>query len=108
MALLICALTVPGFGDMGSGKAQSCSDIRQFYNGNGFSLKGVPQSEISGRLVYLCHCNDEFTLFVYEIYESCNAPDHLSISIYGLLKYLSEKNDVPITEPQTSLPLKID
>ncbi|XP_052319559.1 glypican-1-like [Oncorhynchus keta] len=54
MALLICALAVPGFGDMGSGKAQSCSDIRQFYNGKGFSLNGVPQSEISGEHLRIC------------------------------------------------------
>ncbi|XP_055723061.1 glypican-1-like [Salvelinus fontinalis] len=53
-ALVLCALTVPGFGDTGSGKAQSCSDIRQFYNGNGFSLKGVPQSEISGEHLRIC------------------------------------------------------
>uniref|UniRef100_A0A8C7VDR5 Glypican-1 n=1 Tax=Oncorhynchus mykiss TaxID=8022 RepID=A0A8C7VDR5_ONCMY len=54
IALVLCALTVPGFGDTGSGKAQSCSDIRQFYNGNGFSLKGVPQSEISGEHLRIC------------------------------------------------------
>ena len=27
---------------------RSCADLRQFYTGKGFTLAGVPQSEISG------------------------------------------------------------
>ncbi|KAJ8011819.1 hypothetical protein DPEC_G00062220 [Dallia pectoralis] len=54
LAMVLCALTVPGFGDTGSGKAQSCSDIRQFYSGKGFSLNGVPQSEMSGEHLRIC------------------------------------------------------
>lgn len=49
-ALALCSLTAPACGDKGAGKARSCSDIRQFYSGKGFSLDGVPQSEISGKL----------------------------------------------------------
>lgn len=47
--LVICSLTVPAFGDKGTSKARSCSDIRLFYSGKGFALDGVPQSEISGK-----------------------------------------------------------
>lgn len=47
--LVICSLTAPAFGDKGTSKARSCSDIRLFYSGKSFSLDGVPQSEISGK-----------------------------------------------------------
>lgn len=53
-ALAVCSLTAPAFGDKGTSKARSCSDIRQFYNGKGFSLDGVPQSEISGEHLRIC------------------------------------------------------
>lgn len=47
--LVICSLTAPAFGDKGTSKARSCSDIKLFYSGKGFALDGVPQSEISGK-----------------------------------------------------------
>ncbi|KAM7379286.1 hypothetical protein PAMP_004851 [Pampus punctatissimus] len=47
-ALALCSLMATAYGDKGTSKARSCSDIRQFYSGKGFSLDGVPQSEISG------------------------------------------------------------
>lgn len=50
-ALALCSLTAPAYGDKGTSKARSCSDIRQFYGVKGFSLEGVPQSEISGKLL---------------------------------------------------------
>lgn len=53
-ALAVCSLTAPAFGDKGTSKARSCSDIRQFYSGKGFSLDGVPQSEISGEHLRIC------------------------------------------------------
>uniref|UniRef100_A0A8C4DHS0 Glypican-1 n=1 Tax=Dicentrarchus labrax TaxID=13489 RepID=A0A8C4DHS0_DICLA len=53
-ALAVCSLTAPAYGDKGTSKARSCSDIRQFYSGKGFSLDGVPQSEISGEHLRIC------------------------------------------------------
>uniref|UniRef100_A0A665TFP8 Glypican-1 n=1 Tax=Echeneis naucrates TaxID=173247 RepID=A0A665TFP8_ECHNA len=53
-ALALCSLTAPAFGDKGTSKARSCSDIRQFYSGKRFSLDGVPQSEISGEHLRIC------------------------------------------------------
>ncbi|XP_034038262.1 glypican-1b [Thalassophryne amazonica] len=53
-ALALCSLTAPTHGDKGTSKARSCSDIRQFYFGKGFSLDGVPQSEISGEHLRIC------------------------------------------------------
>ncbi|KAM6989671.1 glypican-1b [Tautogolabrus adspersus] len=50
----VCSLTVPAYGDKGTSKARSCSDIRQFYSGKGFVLDGVPQSEISGEHLRIC------------------------------------------------------
>nr|XP_020504993.1 glypican-1-like [Labrus bergylta]XP_020504994.1 glypican-1-like [Labrus bergylta] len=50
----LCSLTVPAYGDKGTSKARSCSDIRQFYSGKGFVLDGVPQSEISGEHLRIC------------------------------------------------------
>lgn len=47
--LVICSLTAPAFGDKGTSKARSCSDIRLFYSGKGFAPDGVPPSEISGK-----------------------------------------------------------
>ncbi|KAM9844704.1 glypican-1b isoform 1-T2 [Aulostomus maculatus] len=53
-ALALCCLTVSAHGDKGTSKARSCSDIRQFYSRKGFSLDGVPQSEISGEHLRIC------------------------------------------------------
>ncbi|XP_008282640.1 glypican-1b [Stegastes partitus] len=53
-ALALCSLTAPTYGDKGTSKARSCSDIRQFYGGKGFALDGVPQSEISGEHLRIC------------------------------------------------------
>ncbi|XP_028283330.1 glypican-1b [Parambassis ranga] len=53
-ALALCSLTAPAYGDKGTSKARSCSDIRQFYGVKGFSLEGVPQSEISGEHLRIC------------------------------------------------------
>ncbi|CAJ1072162.1 glypican-1b [Xyrichtys novacula] len=50
----VCSLTAPAYGDKGTSKARSCSDIRQFYTGKGFPLEGVPQSEISGEHLRIC------------------------------------------------------
>lgn len=53
-ALALCSLTAPAYGDKGTSKARSCSDIRQFYGGKGFTLDVVPQSEISGEHLRIC------------------------------------------------------
>uniref|UniRef100_A0A3P8SKB8 Glypican-1 n=1 Tax=Amphiprion percula TaxID=161767 RepID=A0A3P8SKB8_AMPPE len=53
-ALALSSLTAPTYGDKGTSKARSCSDIRQFYGGKGFSLDVVPQSEISGEHLRIC------------------------------------------------------
>ncbi|XP_076600891.1 glypican-1b [Chaetodon auriga] len=53
-ALVVCSLTAPAYGDKGTSKARSCSDIRVFYSGKGFSLDVVPQSEISGEHLRIC------------------------------------------------------
>ncbi|XP_047445101.1 glypican-1b [Mugil cephalus] len=53
-ALALCSLTAPASGDKGTGKARSCSDIRQFYSDKGYPLDGVPQSEISGEHLRIC------------------------------------------------------
>ncbi|XP_054614598.1 glypican-1b [Dunckerocampus dactyliophorus] len=52
--LVLCSLTTTACGDKGTGKARSCSDIRHFYSGKGFSLDGIPQSEISGEHLHIC------------------------------------------------------
>ncbi|MGH0132888.1 UNVERIFIED_CONTAM: hypothetical protein FKN15_012469 [Acipenser sinensis] len=40
-------LTASALGENSSSKARSCSDVRQVYSAKGFSLTGVPQTEIS-------------------------------------------------------------
>ncbi|XP_030228697.1 glypican-1 [Gadus morhua] len=49
---------VPGSGAANStslnGKARSCSDLRQFYTGKGFTLNGVPREEMSGEHLRMC------------------------------------------------------
>ncbi|XP_028824964.1 glypican-1 [Denticeps clupeoides] len=52
--LLLSAVAVPSFADNAASKARSCSDVRQFYSGKGFTLHGVPQSEISGEHLRVC------------------------------------------------------
>lgn len=47
LLLLLPCLAVPVMSTDG-GKARSCAEVRQFYSGKGFTLQGVPQSEISG------------------------------------------------------------
>ncbi|XP_061095854.1 glypican-1 [Conger conger] len=54
LAFLFCFLAIPVFGDNTSSKPRSCSDVRQFYSGKGFSLSGVPQTEISGEHLRVC------------------------------------------------------
>uniref|UniRef100_A0A7N6FER8 Glypican-1 n=1 Tax=Anabas testudineus TaxID=64144 RepID=A0A7N6FER8_ANATE len=54
VTLALFSLTAPAYGDKGTSKARSCSDIRQFYSGKGFSRDGVPQSEISGEHLRIC------------------------------------------------------
>lgn len=48
VALLVSLISVSLSADNAGGKARSCADVRQFYSGKGFTLKGVPRSEISG------------------------------------------------------------
>ncbi|XDV22710.1 hypothetical protein PO909_027556 [Leuciscus waleckii] len=47
VALLVSLVSVSLSADNAGGKARSCVDVRSFYNGKGFTLSGVPQSEIS-------------------------------------------------------------
>lgn len=49
-AACLCAAPGPG-----SGAERSCADLRQFYTGKGFTLSGVPQSEISGEFKQTIH-----------------------------------------------------
>ncbi|KAM9323341.1 glypican-1b [Pholidichthys leucotaenia] len=53
-ALTVCSLSAPACGDKGTSKARSCSDIRHFYGGKGFSLDDAPQTEISGEHLRIC------------------------------------------------------
>lgn len=48
VALLVSLISVSLSADNAGGKARSCADVRHFYSGKGFTLNGVPQSEISG------------------------------------------------------------
>lgn len=52
-ALAVCSLTAPAYGDKGTSKARSCSDIKVFYKGKGFLVEDVPQFEISGKLLFV-------------------------------------------------------
>uniref|UniRef100_UPI0037E778E3 glypican-1 n=1 Tax=Semicossyphus pulcher TaxID=241346 RepID=UPI0037E778E3 len=45
----LCAAPGPVFG-----ADRSCTDLRQFYTGKGFTLAGVPQMEISGEHLRMC------------------------------------------------------
>ncbi|XP_076847722.1 glypican-1 [Brachyhypopomus gauderio] len=52
--LLVCLVAVCVCADNTGAKARSCADVRQFYSGKGFTLNGVPQSEISGEHLRVC------------------------------------------------------
>ncbi|XP_041912698.1 glypican-1 [Alosa sapidissima] len=54
--VLLLSLAVPVLlsADSVGSKARSCADVRQFYSGKGFTLNGVPQSEISGEHLRVC------------------------------------------------------
>ncbi|XP_006637812.1 glypican-1 isoform X1 [Lepisosteus oculatus] len=54
LSFFFCFLATPIVGENTSGKARSCSDVRQFYSGKGFHLVGVPQTEISGEHLRIC------------------------------------------------------
>ncbi|XP_056600062.1 glypican-1b [Triplophysa dalaica] len=51
LLLVLCALTGPVFGD---NKPKICTELRQFYSSKGFSLNGVPSSEMSGEHLRVC------------------------------------------------------
>lgn len=55
LSVLLCAVlglcVAPG---SVSGADRSCGDLRQFYTGKGFTLEGVPQTEISGEHLRMC------------------------------------------------------
>lgn len=53
-ALAVCSLTAPAYGEKGTSKARSCSDIKVFYKGKGFLVEDVPQFEISGEHLRIC------------------------------------------------------
>ncbi|XP_028650645.1 glypican-1-like [Erpetoichthys calabaricus] len=41
-------------GENGNTKARNCAEVRQLYSAKGFSLSGVPQTEISGEHLRIC------------------------------------------------------
>lgn len=45
LCVLLCLSAAPG---PVAGADRSCTELRQFYTGKGFTLVGVPQTEISG------------------------------------------------------------
>ncbi|TRZ01198.1 hypothetical protein DNTS_035513 [Danionella cerebrum] len=47
VAVLVTLVSVSLSAENAAGKARSCTDVRHFYSGKGFTLNGVPQSEIS-------------------------------------------------------------
>ncbi|XP_034035393.1 glypican-1 [Thalassophryne amazonica] len=51
LCVLLCGTGAPG---PAAGADRSCADLRQFYTGKGFTLAGVPQSEISGEHLRMC------------------------------------------------------
>ncbi|XP_026199426.1 glypican-1-like [Anabas testudineus] len=51
LCVLVCLFAAPG---PVSGGERSCADLRQFYTGKGFTLAGVPQTEISGEHLRMC------------------------------------------------------
>ncbi|KAM6918904.1 glypican-1-like [Xenentodon cancila] len=53
-ALALCSLAAPVYGDKGTSKARSCSDIKQFFQGKGIPVENVPKYEISGEHLRIC------------------------------------------------------
>ncbi|XP_063074602.1 glypican-1b [Engraulis encrasicolus] len=52
---VLCVLSMPAFGAGNAvAKPRSCTDVKQFYTGKGFSPSGLPQSEISGEHLRVC------------------------------------------------------
>ncbi|KAM7409811.1 hypothetical protein PAMA_001352 [Pampus argenteus] len=51
LGVLVCLSAAPG---PVAGADRSCADLRQFYTGKGFTLIGVPQTEISGEHLGMC------------------------------------------------------
>ncbi|KAM4629538.1 glypican-1 isoform 2-T2 [Polymixia lowei] len=54
VCVLLCVSEVRVQVDGADNKAGSCTDLRQFYTGKGFTLTGVPQTEISGEHLRMC------------------------------------------------------
>ncbi|KAI5615305.1 glypican 1b precursor [Silurus asotus] len=54
VALVLCVLAGAVSAESASGKSRSCSAFRQFYSSKGFSLSGVPQTQISGEHLRVC------------------------------------------------------
>ncbi|XP_072245149.1 glypican-1 [Leuresthes tenuis] len=54
LVLLIAAACLCAAPGPVRGAERSCSDLRQFYTGKGFTLAGVPQTEISGEHLRMC------------------------------------------------------
>ncbi|XP_041647586.1 glypican-1-like [Cheilinus undulatus] len=52
LSVLACLCAAPGA--VAAGADRSCTDLRQFYTGKGFTLAGVPQTEISGEHLRMC------------------------------------------------------
>ncbi|KAJ8390340.1 hypothetical protein AAFF_G00107340 [Aldrovandia affinis] len=92
-AFLLCVGTVPVFGDNASSKARSCSDVRQFYNGKGFSLSGVPQTEISGE--HLRICPQGYTCCTSEMEEELSAMGRRDVE--GLVKEAGRSLQISLT-----------
>ncbi|GAA6221344.1 glypican-1-like [Lates japonicus] len=51
LCVVMCLSAAPG---LVAGADRSCADLRQFYTGKGFTLAGVPQTEISGEHLRMC------------------------------------------------------
>lgn len=50
MIFVLCVLNMPVFGAGNAiAKPRSCADVKQFYIGKGFSVNGLPQTELSGK-----------------------------------------------------------
>ncbi|XP_075717407.1 glypican-1 [Rhinoderma darwinii] len=84
-------------GEMGN-KAKSCEAVRQVYSAKGFSLSGVPQSEISGEHLRICPqgytcCTSEMEEIFANIskIEFDNSLRESSLSVHSLL-YSQNRN----------------
>ncbi|XP_071345229.1 glypican-6a isoform X1 [Trachinotus anak] len=54
LQVALCTLSLLSLSSAGESKARSCSEVRQAYNANGFSLVDVPHQEISGEHLRVC------------------------------------------------------